>query len=154
MLTQKKLKKIVNYDPISGLMTKKNKQIGTLTHNGYLRAYVDGKLYMVHRLIFLYMEGSLPKEKVDHIDHNRTNNIWSNLRHSCSQKNQMNRSLSKDNKSGYNGVTFSKKRKKWIAQITINKKKKHLGIYSNINDAVQARQKANIQYGFHCNHGK
>ena len=52
----------------------------------------------------------------------------------------------KNNKSGYKGVYWSKERKKWCAQITINNKTKGLGRYDTIEEAIEARKKAAKEY--------
>jgi hypothetical protein len=43
---------------------------------------------------------------------------------------------------------------KYRAYIMVNRKQIHLGVYEDINDAIAARKQANIDYGFHANHGK
>jgi len=84
----------------------------------------------------------------DHKDGNPLNNQLSNLRKCTSSLNQMNRGKQKNNKSGYKGVCWHKPYQKWHAQITVNGKRKHLGYFSDILDAVRAYNKeASKQYG-------
>lgn len=160
-LDQKRLKEILLYDEDTGVFTRKitlnynsieNTTAGYKDKDGYLVAKIEGVKYRLHRLVFLYMTGSIPS-KVDHIDHNRQNNRWSNLQESSDTGNQRNRSLSKNNKSGFNGVSWCNKNNKWIAQISINNKAIHLGRYKNLSDAVLARVNADEKYSFHINHG-
>jgi hypothetical protein len=59
-----------------------------------------------------------------------------------------------DNTSGITGVTWHSQRGKWLAQIWVNGKKVHLGVFLSIDDAARARKDAEIKYSFHENHGK
>jgi len=52
----------------------------------------------------------------------------------------------KNNSSGYTGVNFNKKRKKWTAGIKFNNKYYFLGVFLNYKDAVNARKKAERKY--------
>jgi hypothetical protein len=56
------------------------------------------------------------------------------------------------NTSGYVGVY--KRGAKWCAQISVDSKNMHLGIYDTIEQAAQARKQAEIDYGYHKNHGR
>jgi hypothetical protein len=86
--------------------------------------------------------------EIDHIDGNRLNNQKSNLRFATSSQNKMNRGPRKDNKSGYKGVSWHKERNKWTARIMINGEYKHLGLFDNILNAVNAYNKiAKTYYG-------
>ena len=82
---------------------------------------------------------------MDHRDNNRLNNNVNNLRYVNSQQNNFNRSLSSKSTSGYKGVTFDKSNQKWKAQISINKKIKHLGYFTNKEDALKARLKKSVE---------
>jgi hypothetical protein len=99
------------------------------------------------------MEGSIPDE-VDHINHNRTDNRWNNLRAVTSKSNSRNQSKSIKNKSGVTGVHWDNLRNRWIAQIHIDYKTVHLGTFVEFHEAVNARKNAEVLYGFHENHGK
>ena len=85
------------------------------------------------------MGGYIPENQVDHIDRNRLNNKWSNLREVSNRCNLQNCNLSKNNTSGVNGVYWNKKLNKWRSLITVNKKHKHLGFFEDFDDAVRAR---------------
>jgi hypothetical protein len=162
-LTQEKLKKQLHYNLTTGLFTRKvsnsnSVKIGDIagsvhSDTGYLRIWINGKSYFAHRLAYLYMEGSFPPEQTDHRNHNRLDNRWVNLRLTSHQENQKNRSISANNKSGFNGVSWHKDRNKWVANIRINGKQKNLGYFKELAEAIDARQEANIKYGYHQNHG-
>lgn len=163
MLTQSQIKNIYTYNQKTGDFIRLNSSYrnaakagsvaGTIRKNGYVQIYIAGKLYYAHSLAWLYMTGYLPKFNIDHIDHNRSNNKWGNLRACETKENAMNASLSKSNKTGFNGVCFSEARNSYRATVTVNRKHIFLGWFSNICDAINARKLANIEYGFHENHG-
>ena len=85
-------------------------------------------------------------QEIDHIDGNPSNNQKSNLRFATSSQNKINRGPKKNNKSGYKGVSWHKQRKRWTARIMINDKYKHLGLFDDILDAVNAYNKAAKEY--------
>ena len=95
----------------------------------------------------------MPVDQVDHIDGNGLNNRWNNLREVSSQENNMNMRLSSNNTSGVTGVCWATRDKRWIANIKVNRKNKCLGYFTDFNEAVAARKAAEIEHGFHCNHG-
>ena len=97
------------------------------------------------------MTGGFPIE-VDHINRIRTDNRWSNLRAVTSEMNQRNKPKNKNNTSGTVGVYWHKGRSKWVARI--GKNSIYLGIFSNLQDAIEARKQAEIDHGYHPTHGK
>ena len=112
---------------------------------GYLCAMIDGTLYRVHRLIFLHQHGYIPVE-IDHRDGNGENNRIENLRPATSSENKWNRGTNKNNTSGYKGVTWDKRRSKWVAQIVIDRKHKALGQFDNAKEAHEAYKEAAALY--------
>jgi hypothetical protein len=84
--------------------------------------------------------------EVDHIDGNRLNNQRSNLRLATSSQNKINRGPRSDNKSGYKGVSWHKQRNKWTARIMVNGFYKHLGLFDEIENAVEAYNQAATKY--------
>lgn len=97
----------------------------------------------IHRLIMGVTDKDIV---VDHINHNGLDNRKSNLRICTSGQNTCNCLTSKNNKSGHKGVYWSKERKKWCAQISINNKTKGLGRYDTIEEAIEAREKTAKEY--------
>jgi len=159
MITQSELKKQLKYNESTGIftwnLTKSGVLIGSIAgceSGGYITIGLFGKPRSAHRLAFLYMTGEIP-EQVDHINHKKADNRWGNLRPANNKINQQNKPLSKANKSGFNGVVWSKKSNKWHSNIHIGDKNISLGFFDNIFDAINARKKANKKYGFHKNHG-
>jgi hypothetical protein len=119
--------------------------------DGYRLIGIGDAMYSAHRLAFVWMTGSCPYE-IDHKDRNPSNNAWSNLRPASRAENEVNKTLSSRNKSGIKGVSWHKKSGKWRAQITIGKRVKELGCFSDINDAAEAyRQAAVAQWSEYVN---
>lgn len=123
------------------------------SRKGYLRAAIDGVHFYLHRLAYKIVH-KIDAEQVDHIDGNKTNNRIGNLRDVSNQDNMKNLPLRTKNNSGAHGVGWSKQSKKWYAQIKANGKRKHLGFFVDIEDAISARKAAEIEYGYHGNHGR
>ena len=105
----------------------------------------NGKRYVIHmhREILRLQPGD---GEVDHINHNGLDNRRSNLRVVSHKINSRNRRKHKCNTSGYNGVVWEKKSKKWRARIDMDRKNIHLGLFNNIDDAVKARAKGELEY--------
>ncbi len=154
-LTQKRLQELFTYEADTGIFIRKStRKVATSLHNGYVRIFIDYKEYRAHRLAYLYMTGEFPTGIVDHINHCKTDNRWSNLRVVSHQENCKNMSLYKTNRSGSVGIYFHSRDKIWTACIYVDGKKKHLGCFSNKDDAINARAQANIVHSYHLNHGK
>lgn len=158
MLTQTYLKELLDYNLITGIFTWKVKpskivNIGDIAgtkHLGYTRILIKRKAYLAHRLAVLYITGYFPLKDVDHINHNRSDNHWINLRNATKQLNQQNSSKRIDNSSGICGVAWHKKTTKWQANI----KQKYLGTFIEKWDAICARKSAEYKHNFHINHGR
>lgn len=107
---------------------------------GYIKA--ENKDITLHRLV----SNAKENEIIDHIFHKKFDNRKSQLRIVTNSQNQMNRNIGKNNTSGYRGVSWHKKHKKWIAQIGIMGKLKYLGLFSHIEEAIKIRKQAEEKY--------
>ena len=130
-----------------------DKEALTALRSGYPRGIIDGEHFTAHRVIWKWMTGEEPPE-IDHIDGNRANNRWSNLRASTRAANNRNAKLRRDNQSGRVGIHFDKRRKYWIAQISIRGHVTHLGVFPTKEAASAARKAAEAIYDYHSNHGR
>lgn len=92
------------------------------------------------------MTGEWPKDQIDHIDCNPSNNKWANLRPAKNQENASNQRAPRNNTSGVKGVSWSKQERKWVASIRVGYQRIHLGRFQNIDDAEAAYAKASEQY--------
>ncbi|SRR6266487_2302711 len=88
----------------------------------------------MHRFVLNY-DGDLV---VDHIDGNPLNNQKKNLRIVSESENQRNRKISKNNKTGIQGVCYHKVGKKWQAYHTVNGKQNNIGYFSSLERAKTA----------------
>ena len=162
LLSQSELKRLLHYNPETGVFTRLVKtahriKIGDIAgckDKGYLRIRINGNLYLAHRLAFLYITGAWPENEVDHDDRIRDNNKWDNLKDSTVQYNNKNHKIRSDNKSGFNGVYWDKNCKRWRSQIAVDGEIKRLGCFIRKSDAIDARKQADIDCGYHPNHGK
>ena len=138
---------VSNFGKVRNLRSGKILQ-GTVRKSGYVQVNLPTS-YLVHRLVLeAFLDPSLRKREVDHIDHNPVNNHITNLRYTTSSENQMNRSVQSNNTSGVTGVTFRQKDRLWRARIKINKTCHYLGEFKNKEDAIAARIKAsNLLFG-------
>ena len=142
------------YNPITGeLNNSKGDECGSVSHNGYLRIWVKGRSMAAQRLIWLYMTGELPAGDIDHINHDRLDNRWINLRMVSRQGNMKNAKRSSASASGFTGVTWCKQQGQWQSQVCVAGKTKKLGRFDCKLDAIAARIRANKHYSFHANHG-
>jgi hypothetical protein len=104
--------------------------------------FIGGKgVVLMHRQIMNAEKGTL----VDHRDHNGLNNSRSNLRKATRSQNMQNRGAQINNKSGYKGVSWDKKRSKWQAQIECARVKIHLGFFTDKKAAAKVYQEKAIE---------
>jgi hypothetical protein len=143
MITHKELAERVSYDPDTGILRWKVKPaqrvkigdaIGTKNSKGYLTSWQQGKAYQTHRLIWLLMKGEWPKGQIDHINGNKADNRWCNLREATQAQNLMNRLRLGRGTSRAAGVYWSKRENKWKAQCS----NKYLGTFLVEADAIDA----------------
>jgi len=105
---------------------------------GYLAVNLSGKTFYIHKLVaihFLNHEPNGMNQVVDHIDGNKLNNEYTNLRIVSQRENS---SLKNRGTSKYVGVCWFSAKRKWKAQAYINGKQKHLGLFDNELDARNA----------------
>ena len=94
------------------------------------------KTLAAHRIAwFIYTNGNLPKNEVDHLNRNPFDNRWSNLSDVTSRQQKENRS----DQSKY-GVGVQKVCGRYRSEVTINKKKRYLGTFDTPKEAVEARR--------------
>lgn len=146
-LTIYDLRRLVSYDPETGVFTRKvsfrkkypvGSVIGTYDKDGYLRGNIQGVKFQLHRLAWFYYYGELPGECIDHIDTNKQNNKIENLRLANKSQNGANRGVQKNNKSGFKGVFWVERSKRWVARIRKNKKVIYIGAFKNKLEAAEA----------------
>lgn len=152
MVTQDRLKELFKYSADTGLLVKRKPhrgsvKVGWKQKAGYISTKIDKKSYLVHRLIFLYVYGHMPKY-IDHINRVRDDNRISNLRSATIIVNSRNRCLRHDNTSGKTGVTYRKHAGNYQARIYIEDKRISLGCFKTKEEAIAAREAAEEIYGY------
>lgn len=115
-------------------------------HLGYRRIQIRGRSYYAHRLAFLLMTGRWPVGEIDHLDLDRSNNKWENLRECSHSQNGQNCRPRRTNKSGFKGVSFDRRRNKWRACISVGGKSLSLGMFYDKADAAAAYDIAAIEH--------
>lgn len=150
----------LEYNPENGLFRWRASGRGRISgwfrgspSHGYLAIHVCGRKYGSHQLAWAIVHGAFAPHDVDHVNHNKTDNRIDNLRAATRKINRRNSARSINNTSGFTGVHWAKREKRWIAQIRVDAKKIHVGCFTELEDAVNARRQANVKYGFHENHG-
>lgn len=140
MLTQARLKELLDYDPVTGIFRRKSVPAGCHCYavgdvcgekfgEGYVRLRLPQGRYQAHRLAWLYMTGSWPVGQIDHINGKKDENRFSNLRDVSSAFNTQNVTAARSNsKTGFLGVTPL--RDKFRATIRVDGKQYSLGVYA------------------------
>lgn len=156
MISQARLKELVTYNPETGLFFRKaktsnrcvmDKPMGTTDSYGYLWSSVGGKAYRLHRLAIIYTTGGIMDCDVDHINMDRKDNRIANLRQVDRSTNMQNKlHPSSNNRSGFLGVVFDKRRKKFSAQIRKDGKNTHIGTFQTAEAAHAAYVCAKREY--------
>jgi len=125
----------------------------SINSNGYKFGTLNLLNWQAHRIIYKLIFDEEP-EQIDHINGIRTDNRICNLRSANNQENQKNTVKRIDNTSGTTGVYWSIKNNKWRCQINTRSGQKHLGYFKNLDEAIAIRKAAEIEYGYHENHGR
>ncbi len=149
-LTAAEVRRLLRYEPDSGAFfwrVDTNKisagaAAGCWQSRGYWHIRINRRLYMAHRLAWRYVTGEWPIGHVDHINGNRTDNRFANLRIATNSENARNSRRRTNNACGYKGVHFKKRLSKFVAQITVNRRVYHLGVFKTAEEAHTAYCKA------------
>jgi hypothetical protein len=172
------LKDSVDYDPETGVFRwKKERPLEHFSSETYRKAWAsqygsrklnagdNGYVYVqlnylgrkkrvrAHRLAWALVHGTWPTDQIDHINGDRADNRIVNLRVVTNAENGRNRKLSKNNSSGYNGIYKIKRSNSFHVEIHYNNRRIFLGQFKKLEDAIRARKKANLKYGYAKNHG-
>lgn len=175
------LRKLLRYEPDTGKLFWRERTVDMFFHNdrgaswacsnwnskhagkeaftayngdGYKNGCIFGNKYRAHRVIWAIFYGEWPRLDIDHINGVKTDNRIINLRSVSHFENSRNKTMQKNNSSGVMGVSWHKTRKRWSANIRVYGKLKNLGYFESKDDAILARKLAEVEYGFHKNHGK
>ena len=156
MITQERLKELFDYQD-GNLLWKVQKanriKIGSIAGSmnsdkygqHYMNVSIDDEPYKLHRLIYLWHHGTLPKI-IDHIDGNRLNNAIENLRGATASQNALNGKFRVNNNSGYKNVSFEKRKQKWRVCLSVNGVSKSFGYYDDLELAALVAEEARNKF--------
>ena len=121
-------------------------EAGHISPRGYITISINYKIYMAHRLVWMFHYGDIPTGiQIDHINQNKSDNRIENLRLATISQNHYNITKRKNNTSGYKGVSRYRRGKKWEAVMSHNNKKIHLGLFATPELASEAYKEAAIK---------
>ncbi len=141
------IRKAVSYNPETGEFTwlvtrgraNKGHVAGKVDSHGYRSIGLDGKHYRAHRVAWFLKTGAWPTMQIDHINGDRLDNRWENLREVTHQENQQNWCKPHRNRYGYAGVKFRGGRANpWEAVIRIDFKQQAIGRFATAKEAGEA----------------
>ncbi|WP_241331148.1 HNH endonuclease [Burkholderia cenocepacia] len=143
VLTHERLMQLIHYDSKTGCFTRltgagatrRDSTAGYAAPHGYLRISVDGFIFRAHRLAWFWVHGKWPKEFLDHINNDRTDNRICNLREVGHAENQWNKSLNRNNSVGLKGAHYHSASGKWASHIRCRGKRKRLGLFESAEEA-------------------
>jgi hypothetical protein len=148
-LTAERARELLDYDPVTGVLRKRNRQTGawrvvqSINKDGYFSVRLDRKTYIAHRVIFLMMTGRWPDPGTDHINREKTDNRWVNLREVSAAENNRNR--------GHVGrlpvanVYQAANSGRFAARAVIDGRKQRLGTYDTAEQAAEAIRRRRAQ---------
>ena len=169
-ITPELLRQLLRYEPDTGKLFWQSREDGSSTSkrfnkifaersagrvnsSGYVKLSINGRIFPAHRIAWMMHYGSWPDGQIDHENGCRSDNRICNIRCVTPKENSMNKKVSKKNTSGFIGVHWNAKNKKWIASISDGNKCKYIGSYKDVRDAVTARLSVQSSMGYHKNHG-
>ncbi|HLX18453.1 MAG TPA: HNH endonuclease [Bradyrhizobium sp.] len=153
------VRSVLDYDPVTGRLTWRlrsdrlrawnsrfvGRETGTSYQYGAKQVRINDRLYLAHRVAWLHHYGEWPVSGIDHINGDPGDNRIVNLRLADHSQNGQNRGAQKNNSSGFKGVTYDKKNKKWRAKISVSGKHYDLGRHETAELAALAYERAVVE---------
>lgn len=125
---------------------------GATRRDGYGVTSINNKMAAVHRYVWERSNGPIPEGmQVDHICHRRNCVNLAHLRLATHKQNNEHRTMSRNNKSGYRGVCWEPRRKKWVVQVTHNRRVFHVGYFDTVEEAGEAARLKRLELYTHNN---
>lgn len=147
MLTAERLRELLDYDAESGELRWRRWKNGVrrgraagcyCKRRNCIIIGIEKRIYLAHRLAWLWVHGSWPAEQIDHINGNSADNRLINLRDVPRSVNMQNRRKpAKHNRSGVLGVR-QRENGRWSAELRVNRRSIHLGRFNTKQDAYAA----------------
>jgi len=146
--TRDELMALYSYDPETGIFThlktrgkgQKGQVAGNINKAGYIEMRVLNRLFVAHRLAFLYMTGAMPQPPmtVDHINGVRSDNRWSNLRLANHHQQSWNSTVHRHNQSRLKGAWPCKTTGRWQSMLQDGNMRIWLGRFDTAEEAHRA----------------
>lgn len=155
MSLEEQISEYLSYDPDTGIIrwikTSSNRAqvgqpAGSKDKKGYLKIGIAGKILYAHRIAWLLYYGEWPKDQIDHINQCKSDNHIMNLREATNTEQTRNQKHRANNKSGFRGVAWNKKKKKYEAYLHSDGEKIFLGYFICQHKAYHARKIAELKY--------
>lgn len=165
--TPEQLRELLTYDPETGKLFWKERPIGlfasrrafsawnkrfagqeamSCVDEGYKTGCLFNSRVRAHRIAWALYFGSWPKDQIDHINGDRSDNRICNLRESSNAENQWNTSVRSYSSSGLKGIGRKGDSGRWMARISVNGERKYLGTFTTPEDAHRAFCEAAHKY--------
>jgi hypothetical protein len=150
-LVRQELSEVLAYDPETGEIRWRvdcgpsataGQLAGTTDKDGYRVIQYRRKLYKAHRLAWLLCHGTWPAGQIDHRNGVRSDNRISNLRVAVGGQNNQNIATYKSNTTGFCGVVWHKRQRKFLATIKKDRVSYHLGCFDTAEEAAEAYRAA------------
>ena len=154
-LTLEQLRAALDYDPGTGIFTRKHRlecpphwngrwvgKPAGVVDKGYRVVTINYVRYQASRLAWLFVYGEWPENLIDHVNSDTDDNRITNLRDATFSQNGGNMRTPHRNTSGFKGVSWSERRKKWAAQIGARGRYYNLGSFNTAEEAYDAYCKA------------
>lgn len=156
--TAKELREAFSYDPETGFLRwlhppykstrHTSSYVGWVTTGGYIQIKYRRRRFQAHRVIWCIVTGDWPKDQIDHINLNRADNRWANLREATAFENQRNVGAQRNNATGIKGVFVQPDTQRWCARIRLNGKLVSLGCFDTPEEASAAyNRRASLEFG-------
>lgn len=150
------LEKVLRYEPGTGRFfwlvnrprkTKAGDEAGCKNKKGYIEIRYNHKTYNAHRIAWYLQTGRDPGAvNIDHINCIKSDNRFVNLRLATNEQNSRNKKKGQGFSSKYKGVSWYKRKGKWMSQIRYGGKSVHLGYFEDEYEAHLAYRKAAAAY--------
>lgn len=154
-LTVERARALFDYDPLTGVVTRKiatsnavmvGDIVGSETSDGYLRVWINGHSYKLHRVIWLLHSGRWPRGQLDHRSGKRSDNRIANLREADQSQQSANTARPRNNTTGVKGVSIHKATGKYTARLACRGRLVHASYHDNIEAAAEAYRQASLQH--------
>lgn len=158
--TAERVRALLEYNPNTGEFTHRvdrgnrraGQPAGGINAEGRKTIAIDGVVYVGSRIAWLYMTGAWPQHQIDHIDTDKSNDRWVNLRDVPGVVNAQNirKPQNREQKSKFLGARWCSTRQKWKAAIRVDRKEKWLGYFDTDQEASEAFIAAKRKYHVGC----